>query len=110
MCSCNDYEACYSQCRKKTMKHALECLARLVRILMGQTAIAERKMACGSRLDVLGVNIKMSRRGYKCKPCADKVHKWVRTMQVALDENRLSPGAASKLAGRLSWGVSHLFR
>ena len=37
------------------MQHALECVARLVRILLGPTAVAEEKLACGMRLDVLGV-------------------------------------------------------
>lgn len=52
----------------------------------------------------------MSRRGYKCKPTQRKVVKWVSAIEAALADNRLAPGAASKLAGRLSWGSSHLFR
>ena len=59
------------------MKHALDCLARLIRVLLGQSAVAEKKLACGTRLDVLGVDIKMSKRGYKCKPTKAKVKKWV---------------------------------
>ena len=56
------------------------------------------------------VDIKMSRRGYKCKPTKGKVTKWLKTIEGALVEKRLTPGDASKLAGRLSWGSSHLFR
>ena len=59
------------------MQHALDCLARLIRLLLGQTAVAEKKLAGGARLDVLGVDIKMSKRGYKCKPTKAKVKKWV---------------------------------
>ena len=40
--------------RKATMKHALQCLARLIRILLGPTAVAEHKLACGAHPDVLG--------------------------------------------------------
>ena len=54
--------------RKATTEHALQCLARLLRVLLGPTAVAEKKLACGSHLDVLGVDIKMSRRGYTCRP------------------------------------------
>ena len=52
----------------------------------------------------------MSRRGYKCKPKKTKVRKWMQTMDAVLTAERLRPGDASKLAGRLSWGASKLFR
>ena len=39
------------------MQHALECIARLIRVLLGPTAVAEDKLACGMRLDVLGVRV-----------------------------------------------------
>ena len=42
--------------RKETMQHALECVARLIRVLLGPTAVAEDKLACGMKLDVLGVS------------------------------------------------------
>ena len=96
--------------RKATMEHALQCLARLIRVLLGPTAVAEKKLACGAHLDVLGVDIKMSRRGYTCRPRQQKVQKWLKTMETALAKNRLCPGVASKLAGKLSWGTSQLFR
>ena len=109
------------------MKHALDCLARLIRVLLGQSAVAEKKLACGARLDVL----EMSKSGYKCKPTKAKVKKWVgsvvqwsrsicvhiwlcllqvKVLEQALADGRLSPGDASKLAGRLSWGSSMMFR
>ena len=56
------------------------------------------------------VDIKMSKRGYKCKPMKSKTVKWVKTIDAALAEHRLMPGDASKLAGRLSWASSHMFR
>ncbi len=39
-----------------------------------------------------------------------QVEKWLRTIREALAKKSLSQGAASKLAGRLAWGGSHLFR
>ena len=50
------------------MEHALQCLARLIRLLLGPTAVADKKLACGTRLDVLGVDIKMSKKDFKCRP------------------------------------------
>ena len=38
------------------MEHALQCLARLIRVLLGPTAVAVNKLACGRTLDVLGVD------------------------------------------------------
>lgn len=37
------------------MEHALQCLARLIRVLLGPTAVADKKLACGKCLDILGV-------------------------------------------------------
>ena len=36
------------------MKHGMQCLARLVRLLLGSEAIAEGKLDCGTELAVLG--------------------------------------------------------
>jgi hypothetical protein len=38
------------------MEHALRCLARLIRVLLGPSAVANKKLAFGKRLDVLGVS------------------------------------------------------
>ena len=44
------------------MQHSLECFARLVRLLLGSTAIAEAKMDCGKELCILGVFMVVSLR------------------------------------------------
>ncbi len=56
------------------------------------------------------VDVSLSCRGFVFKPAADKVARWLRNVSMALKEQHLSPGAASKLAHRLSWGGSHLFK
>ena len=48
--------ACIRLCRPETMEHGLQCLARLIRVLLGQTAVADNKLACGRSLCVLGVS------------------------------------------------------
>ena len=92
-----------------TLAHGLTCFARLVRLLLGNGAIACEKLGYGASLCVLGVQHKLFKAGYKCFPSADKVWVWQRVIATALREGRLDPGEAAKLAGRLSWGCSQLF-
>ena len=92
------------------MEHALQCFARLVRVLLGSDAIAETKLACGPSLSILGVDIMPSRSGYKCRPTLDKVLKWEATIVSALRDGVLYPSEASKLGGKLAWGCTHMFR
>ena len=91
------------------MEHGLWCFAELTRLLLGEDAISAVKLACGASLTILGVFIELSPRGYRCTPSADKAERWCGDMRRALEEGRLLPGCASKLAGRLSWGGTHMF-
>ena len=91
------------------MEHASQCFARLVCVLLGKGAVAESKLVFGRELSILGVDVSLSWRGYKCRPTPDKVLKWIRTIEAALWTMKLSAGDASKLAGRLSWGSAHMF-
>ena len=59
---------------------------------------------------VLGILISIDDKGFRCEPAPRKVKKWLFDIDVVLSECRLLPGAASKMAGRLSWGSSHMFR
>lgn len=43
--------------RPATMKHAMWCFARVVRLLLGSTAISERKLEFGKCLNVLGMTV-----------------------------------------------------
>lgn len=88
----------------------MECFARLVRILLGPDSVAVQKLACGLQLEVLGILISIDENGFRCEPAPRKVKKWLFDIDVVLSECRLLPGAASKMAGRLSWGSSHMFR
>ncbi len=56
------------------------------------------------------VDISLSIRGFKFVPAEVKIKKWIFTMEQALSEEHLPPGASSKLGGKLSWGGSRLFR
>ena len=84
------------------------CLVRLVRLLLGSAAV-ERKFACGTSLCVLGVDHTITKESLQCRPSAGKVQRWLRSIERALEEDKLRAGDASKLAGKLSWGASKLF-
>ena len=86
------------------------CFARLVRALLGVTALAAKKLACGPSLLLLGVQVSFTRQGYTCRPDPNKVAKWVIFIKETLHKGVLRPGCARKLAGRLSWAAQHLFR
>ena len=92
------------------MRHGLDCFVRLVRVLLGKSAISDKKVGYGRELVVLGVHFKPGHHGFSCRPSGDKVLSWCALLQAALHQNKLTPGLSSKLAGKLSWGASHLFR
>ena len=115
--------------RTGTAKHALKCFARLVRVLLGTSAVADEKCEVGESLVVLGVEVQMSQKGYSFRPAADKVGgvvwgfglrflcmapvqvvKWLRLIDDALEQQKLLPGMAMKLAGKLYWGTSCAFK
>ena len=85
--------------RPELREHSLECFARLVRLLLGPDAIAENKLEHGVSLVVLGIKIKLSKKGMKCRPAGSKTTKWLQTIDTALESGKLCAGSASKLAG-----------
>ena len=97
--------------RPETVEHAMQCTARLIRALLGASSIADKKLAFGcSGPEILGVDMKLLQIGFQCRPSQQKVVAWCNQIQEALTAGFLAPGAASKLAGRLSWGAGALFR
>ena len=43
--------------RPETTEHAMMCMARLVRVLLGESAISARKLDYGPSLTILGVDV-----------------------------------------------------
>ena len=91
------------------MKHAMHCFARMVRAVLGTTAIAAEKLVCGMDLTVLGVELTFTVEGYVLRPAREKAAACIAMMRAALDGNVLQPGCAQKLAGRLCWSTQFLF-
>ena len=95
--------------RPACVKHAMECVVRVIRALLGPSSIAERKVECGLPLEVLGVTIDADEHGAVFWPSEDKVEKWLATLDDTLKRRSLHAGAARKLAGKLSWSAQHVF-
>ena len=75
------------------------CFLRLVRCLLGDDAISERKLCHGNPLGVLGIAVEINFAGVTFVPEAEKVAKWRAQIEKALEERSLPGGAASKLVG-----------
>ncbi len=74
-------------------------LCRLVRALLGETAISKSKLEHGCPLTVLGLCVHSCISGVIMKPSPDKVKKWLAKIRLATESGNMSPGDASKLAG-----------
>ena len=56
----------------ETVRHSMDAFATLVKALLGETAMAPRKLECmaerGAPLCILGLDIRITREGMQCKP------------------------------------------
>ena len=92
--------SCYA--KPASMEHAMQFLARLVWAMLGATAITTKKLERGLSLVVLGVKLSLCAFGCACRPAEAKAQKCIDAICKALNEEMLHPGAAQKLARRLS--------
>ena len=91
------------------MQHAMTCFARLVRALLGEGAIAERKLECGATLVVLGISVTLGDDGFSLAPAKEKASMCIDAISEARSSGVLRPACAEKLAGRLSWATQYMF-
>lgn len=87
-----------------------DLLQRLVRACLGQGAISERKLESGNGLVILGVVIDIDETGFTMWPSPDKIVKWSKQINAALEAKRLTAGEASKLSGALQWACQSAFK
>ncbi len=56
----------------ETMRHSMDAFATLVKVLLGETAVAPRKLECmaerGAPLCILGLDVSIMREGMQCRP------------------------------------------
>jgi len=88
----------------------MNCFARLVRALLGSTAISERKLEHGPELVVLGLDVRLKAEGIAVRPASKKVEKWLGVIRHARKNKALHSGSASKLAGALNGAARNTFR
>ena len=92
-----------------TIEHAKNAFARLVRMLLGPSALSEHKLSCGPALEILGLDVSMSARGISLQPSIKKAEKWSAAILAVLQSGTLTAGQASKLSGALAWAGQHSF-
>ena len=95
--------------REASMQHAMGCITRIIRLLMGPTSVEDRKVECGRELVILGVSCIPSAEGMSFFPDKAKVDKCLKVICEALESGIMHAGVAQKLAGRLSWAQTHMF-
>ena len=71
-------------------------------------------LACGDfhpcmSVCMLGLDVVVCQDGLECCPREEKLAKWSSEIEIALRDNHMSPGQASKLAGGLSWAAQNMF-
>ncbi len=96
------------------------CFTRLIRLLLGESAIADEKNECAKELVVLGIQALcalcrlalknlFSDGAFQVKPSLSGISFTLSQEKAGLESNKLNAGDAGKLAGRLSWSTQHLF-
>ena len=114
-------------CRRAAMEHSMQIFARLVRVLLGESAICDHKLEFGSELVILGIKVCVASprsslggvaplaqvapgaMGVNFTVCPIKADKWRNDIIAAIEQKQLDSGGAQKLAGRLSWSTQFLF-
>ena len=88
----------------------MHIFAKLVRSILGATAISDRKLAAGNPLTVLGIECFLDQEGAAFRPDKEKIVKWSAKIRNILDAGLLHSGEASKLSGALQWAGQHSFK
>ena len=78
--------------RTNSVQHGMQCFSRLVHVLLGPTALASDKQACGSTLEILGLDVALGCKGFRCRPSRDKRDKWLKELAVVKATKKLKPG------------------
>ena len=89
--------------------HGMQCFAELVRLLLGTSAVSDKKLGCSNPLTILGLDVEVLGNGMTCFPSGDKVIKWLGDIDTAMSTGSLTAGAAGKLTGGLSWSAQNMF-
>ena len=72
------------------------CLARLIRVVLGDDAIENKKLDHGMSLVVLGAEISFKFENFTCRPAPNTVAKCLKVIRESLSSNLLLAGDAQK--------------
>ena len=90
-------------------QHGLGTFVRLVRAVLGSSAVADAKTEFRPELVILGIQVTSGYEGACFQLCPAKAEKWSAQIRVAIESLHLDSGSAQKLAGRLNFATQHLF-
>ena len=62
--------------REEEAEHAMQIFARLVRCLLGQSALAKRKLVTSMPLVILGIQVLITSAGVRMTPDKSKIQRW----------------------------------
>ena len=93
-----------------TTEHCKLCFARCVRAMLGEGAIEPQKLQHGKTLTILGIDVRLGKKTVKMWPTKQKVQQWTAELRSHDATGEMTPGAASKMAGRLNFAVQHCFK
>ena len=107
---CFARHACSCVLLHSLLHSGFQCaFARVVQLLLGNGAI-NGKTEFGNPLVLLGVQVTLAADGFRARPEETKRLKWSADIKRALQRGLLTPGEASKLAGKLTWASQSCFR
>ena len=96
--------------RKDCIIHGMDCFVRIVRCILGTSAMSEEKIGAGITMEFLGICVNPTIEGISFWPSRAKVLRWLADIEHALVHDRLSAGDASKLVGRLAFANQVIFK
>ena len=88
------------------MQHAMTCFARLVRALLGEGAIAARRLECGATLVVLGISVTLADDGFSPAPAKEKASMCIDAISEARPSGVLRHACAAKIGWQTELGNS----
>jgi hypothetical protein len=89
--------------------HALECMTRVVRAILGQDSLSEDKLAVSRKEVVLGVEAELTDDEVTYRIPTVKRTKWGADIAEALRCKKLRPDRAGVLGGRLGFACQSIF-
>ena len=93
-----------------TALHAKLCFARVVRAQLGPDAIEEKKLESGNPLTILGIDVNIRADEIILWPTELKIAQWKPELRLCVESGKMTSGAASKLAGKLSFATQNCFK